>query len=59
MSDTLAELVTPPVVRLLGHAELAAYRRDIGTVGKHPIGLSELADHLGRGVSRSPARSLS
>lgn len=39
------------VVRLLGHAQLAAHRRNIGSVSQHSVGLSELAHDLLRGVS--------
>lgn len=33
-------LVPPPVVRLLAHAELATYRRDIGAISEQPAGPS-------------------
>ena len=51
-----AVLVTPPVVRLLGHPELPAHRRDIRAVGEYPVGLPELADDLFRGVTLPAVR---
>ena len=51
-----AELVPPPVVRLLGHTELPAHRRDILPVSEHPVRLPELADDLLRGVTLPAVR---
>src|SRR5690606_20467437 len=51
-----AVLVPPSVVRLLGHSELPAHRRDIPPVGEHPVGLAELADDLFRGVTLPAVR---
>ena len=62
-----AVLVPPPVVPLLGHAELTTYRRDIRTISEQPVSLPELTKHLLRRVTLPsvchdltslPARSL-
>ena len=41
-----AVLVPPPVVPLLGHAELTTYRRDIRTISEQPVSLPEPTNHL-------------
>jgi hypothetical protein len=41
-----ALLVSPPIVRLLADAELAADRRDVAACTEHPVGLTKLAHDL-------------
>src|SRR5690606_29264314 len=40
----------------LGHPELPTHRRDIRAIGEHPVGLTELANDLLRGVTLPTVR---
>lgn len=46
-------LAPPPILRLLGHTELATDGGGICAAGEHPVSLTELADDLVRGVTLS------